>query len=114
MEVGILVSIKNLLGVEKDYTPFDEQIIAHINSAFMVLHQLGVGSGEPFSIEGYSEDWKDFTGTDADFHAVKTFVYLKVREIWDPPSVTSVATAMERQIREYEWRLLVQADRSRT
>lgn len=110
MEEKILASIKNLLGVMDDYTPFDEQIKVHINSVFMTLHQIGIGPEQPFVIYTGDERWKEFTGGDYDFQSVKTYVYLKLREVWDPPTVGVVSNSYEKQIREHEWRLLAQAE----
>ena len=61
---SILISIKKLLGIEEDYTHFDIDLIMHINSAFMVLNQLGVGPTEGFSISDETATWSDFISED--------------------------------------------------
>ena len=109
MEESILVSIKKLLGLTSEYTAFDTDVIIHINSVFMILNQLGVGPDEPFRITGVSETWSDFTTT-TDVEAVKTYVYLKVRLIFDPPLSSAVKDAISSAIAELEWRLNVQVD----
>lgn len=104
---SILTSIKKLLGISEDYTQFDNDIIMHINTVFMNLTQLGVGPAEGFSIEDNSTDWTEFIDIEnnAQLHAVKTYVYLKVKLLFDPPLSSSVIEATDRQIAELEWRL---------
>lgn len=106
---SILNSIKQLLGIDESETHFDTDIIIHINSVFSILNQLGVGPETTFSIIDSSTTWSDFTDADDDYNTVKTYVYLKVRMIFDPPSSSNVMNAMEKQINELEWRLTVQA-----
>lgn len=106
---SILTSIKKLLGIQEEYEHFDVDIIMHINTAFMVLTQLGVGPSEGFTIDDKYDVWSDFTTENLE--AVKTYVYLKVRIAFDPPNSSSVMEAMNRQISEYEWRLNVAVDK---
>lgn len=111
METSILTSIKKLLGPEEDYTHFDTDIIIHINSAFMNLNQLGVGPKGGFTIEDKEAKWEDFILDDRkDIEGVKTYVYLKVRLIFDPPQMGYLVEAIKDQIKELEWRLNVQAE----
>lgn len=108
---SILVSIKKLLGLESDYDAFDTDIIIGINTALMVLNQLGVGPKEGYSISIGSETWNDFLGEDESLlQSVKTFVYLKTRLVFDPPSTSFVISAIDEQIRELEWRIVVQLE----
>jgi hypothetical protein len=107
---SILTSIKRVLGIEPDYIQFDPDIIINVNSALMSLTQLGVGPEAGFMITGAVETWTDFLGDRKDLEAVKTFVYLKVRLLFDPPSNAFLVDAMERQIKELEWRLNVQVE----
>lgn len=111
MNDSILDTIKQLLGIQSEYTAFDTDIIVHINSAFMVLNQLGVGPTECFSIDGSGEEWAEFVDKSIDLEAVKTYIYLKVRTIFDPPSSSVVMEAMNRNISELEWRLNVQVEK---
>ena len=111
MENGILTSVKKLLGIAEEYKHFDEDIIVHINSVFMILTQLGVGPSMGFSINDESAVWTDFIGEDdKNFQSVKTYVYMKVKLIFDPPLSSSVLESMNRTISELEWRLNVAAD----
>lgn len=111
MNDSILDTIKQLLGIQSDYTAFDTDIIVHINSAFMALNQLGVGPTECFSIDGSGENWAEFVDKSIDLEAVKTYIYLKVRTIFDPPSSSVVMEAMNKNISELEWRLNVQVEK---
>lgn len=103
---SILTSIKKLLGISEEYTQFDTDIIIHINSVFMALNQLGVGPSEGFYIEDALTEWTDYISDPAKLQAVKTYMYLKVRLLFDPSSLGSATLAVyERQIMELEWRL---------
>ena len=106
---SILTSIKKLLGIDEDTEDFDTDIIMHINSVFLILNQLGVGTSDVFSIQDKYSSWEDFI-PDGNHKAVKSYMYLKVKLLFDPPLTSAVMEAMERQIKEYEWRLNVSAD----
>lgn len=105
MEESILDSTKKILGLEADYTPFDLDVITHINAAFSILNQLGVGPEEGFSIENNQAIWGDFTVPHNQMHLVKTYVYLKVRIVFDPPATSFLLETYNNHIKEYEWRL---------
>lgn len=109
---SILISIKKMLGIDEEYTHFDADIIMHINSVLMILTQLGVGPAEGFVIEDDTSAWVDFIpeANAAQLHAVKSYIYLKVRLIFDPPLSSAVVESMNRQISEFEWRLNVAVD----
>lgn len=102
---SILTSIKKLLGIAEDDTSFDPDIIMHINSVFMILRQLGVGPEEGFRIEGKDATWSDFTEDITLIESIKTYIFMKVKIIFDPPSNSSVIEATNRIITELEWRL---------
>jgi hypothetical protein len=107
---SILTSIKKLLGIEEDYIQFDPDIIIFINSALMSLNQLNVGPETGYAITDSSQTWESFIGDRQDIEAIKTYVYLKTRIMFDPPANAFVIEAFERQIKEFEWRLLIQTD----
>lgn len=113
---SILTSIKKLLGIAEEYEHFDSDIVMHINTALMTLTQLGVGPPEGFVIEDDSAKWTDFLSDDelAQMQSVKTYVYLNVRVVFDPPTVSSVLEAYRRKITELEWRLNVSAESTET
>ena len=107
---SILDSIKKLLGITTDYTIFDQDIIIHINTAFMTLRQIGIGPKEGFSISGNIEEWRDFSEDSKIIEAVKSYIYMKVKLVFDPPSSSSVIDIYNKNIEEIEWRLNSEAD----
>lgn len=109
---SILDSVKKCLGIPKEYQVFDQDIIMHINSVFFTLNQLGVGPEDSFSISDSSSVWTDFIPEGSKLEAVKSYMYLKVRMLFDPPTSSFVLTSMENMAKEYEWRLTVQAESS--
>lgn len=107
---SILNSIKKMLGISEDYTQFDDDIIMHINSVFLNLNQLGVGPESGFSIEDDTAEWTDFIDDNVKLQAVKSYMYLKVKLLFDPPLSSAVTESMNRMISELEWRLNVEVD----
>lgn len=107
---SILISIKKMLGLEANYSPFDQDIIILINSAFMTLNQLGVGPKDGFSINSVSEQWSDFVTNKVMMNSVQEYVYMKVKMVFDPPSNSYVMDAMKDRCKEYETRLNIQAE----
>lgn len=103
-EQSILKTIRRMMGPDEDYEYFDTDLIIHINSALARLCELGIGPEQPFYITGTEETWGDFT--DPDFcERVKQYVYLSVKNIFDPPSSASVMNAYKEQIEKLEWLL---------
>lgn len=108
---SILETVKKLLGIPVEDTAFDADIITAINTALMVLNQIGIGGLTVFSINDNSETWVDFLGNDlSTYAAVKSYMYLKVKLIFDPPPTSFGIQAIENQITEYEYRLKSQAE----
>lgn len=105
---SILVSMKKLLGPDVNYGAFDIDLIMHINSVFVVLKQLG--AGPDFSITGEFETWSDYLGTRKNLELIKTYMYCKVRKIFDPPTSSTVMQAFDSMIQELEWRINVETD----
>ena len=104
-----------MLGIAEEYEQFDADIIMHINSVFMILTQLGVGPSEGFSIEDNSAIWSDFIQDSTNIECVKSYVYLRVKLLFDSTSLGSpVIEAMNRQISELEWRLNIEAESTNT
>lgn len=110
MEKSILISIKKLLGISKDCNDFDQDVIIHINTVFTILRQIGIGPDSGFRIEDDKKTWDDFINNDEYLDDVKTYIYLKVRLIFDPPLNSSVTEAMKQTISELEWRLNIDAE----
>ena len=107
---SILDSVKKILGITPEYTHFDQDIIMHINSVFMTLRQLGVVPPEGFRITGAYETWDEFVDDEKYLDAVKTYVYQKVRLIFDPPTNSAHIAALENLTKEFEFRLNVEAE----
>lgn len=107
MEESILKSTKKVLGLADDYTPFDLDVTTHINYAFSTLNQIGVGPTDGFSIEDDSAVWDDFDVPANQLHLVKTYIYLKVKNVFDPPTTSFLIDAVENRTKELEWRLNV-------
>lgn len=110
MDESILRDIKKMLGLDLDYDPYNADVIVLINSALMVLCQLGVGPKKGFVVKDYTSKWSDFLVNDVNLEAAKQYVYLKVRVTFDPPSSSAVLSSYEKQMQELEWRLNVQAE----
>ena len=104
MNGSIMDSIKKNLGIVPEYTAFDDQIILDINAAFSTLHQLGFGPDEGFEITGIDEFWSDII-EEPRFNFVKSYVCMKVRVMFDPPTSSYALDALNKQIAEYEWRI---------
>lgn len=110
MEDSILRTIKKLLGLAADYNAFDQDVVLHINNAFLSLEQLAVGPA--FSIEGDNEAWSDYLDADSDLlQALKSYIYIKVRLVFDPPGTSFAINSLQEMSRELEWRLNVQAEK---
>lgn len=107
---SILTSIKGLVGVTPSDTNFDNEIIIHINSAFMALQQLGVGPSTGFYISSDEEIWSDILEDRKDLESVKTYIYLKVRLVFDPPQNSFLVDSIKNMITELEFRLNAQVE----
>ena len=110
MEESILLSIKKLLGLDGDYQAFEEDVVVHINTALSILRQLGVGPKNGFKITGSNETWGDFLGDSDKLEMAKTFVYTRVKPIFDPPSNSFVLSALKEESAELAWRLNIAAE----
>lgn len=110
MATSILTSIKKLIGPTEDDTSFDADIIMHINSAFFRLNQLGVGPSDGFFITDKTKTWEEFLASRNDLEAVKSYVYQKVRLLFDPPQSAFLVEALKESIKEFEWTINVQAE----
>lgn len=114
---SILTSIKKMLGIDEEYSRFDTDIIININSVFGVLNQLGVGPDDGFFIRDSTSTWDDFiphlTQNNTKFEMIKSYIYLKVKLLFDPPTVGAVMESTNKLISELEWRLKIQADISK-
>lgn len=113
MDESILDSVKKSIGLQSDYTEFDSDLILLINGNLMTLTQNGVGK-EGFRITGATEKWSDFLGEYTDVELAKTFVYLRTKIVFDPPSTSAVLEAYKKEAEECLWRCLIQIEEVRS
>ena len=111
---SILTSIKKMLGITEEYTMFDIDLTMHINSVFMILTQLGVGPSDGFFIQDKFDSWSDFVPDTKKIDLIKSYTYLKVKLLFDPPLSSAVIESMNRQISEFEWRINAAVDKEVT
>lgn len=114
MQESILSSIKKMLGIAEDYKHFDADIIMHINTVLMVLMQLGVGPVAGCSISDDTAVWGDFLSSSKQLEAVKSYIYLRVKMLFDPPTSGTVIQSTENLISELAFRLNVEVDPGET
>lgn len=107
---SILATIKKMLDVDVNCSHFDTQIINHINTALMVLNQIGVGPEKGFSIRNGTEKWSDYLTDMSKLEGVKTYIYLRVKPLFDPTSSSAISSAMKNVADELEWRMNVNAE----
>lgn len=110
MSESILQSVKKSLGINPENVEFDTEITMHINSVINVLNQLGLRSVEGFQIEDQSTTWGDYLRNDKRLNLVKTYMYAKVRLIFDPPQMSSVIECLKETVREFEFRIQCEVD----
>lgn len=111
---SILKTIKQLLGPSGSYEAFDVDIMTHINSVFLDLQQLGVGPEEGFMITGDKETWLDFIPDTIVLSAVRSYMYLKVKLIFDPPTSSTVLESYKQMIDRMEWRINLAVESSKS
>jgi len=104
---SILNSTKKVLGIAEDDDSFDLDILMHINTVFTTLHQLGIGPLDGFMIEDSETTWSDYLEDNTNLNAVKSYMYVRVKLLFDPPSTSFAIEAMQKQVTEFEWRLNV-------
>lgn len=110
LDDSILNSTKKILGLDESYTAFDMDVLTHINTAFSALFDLGVGPLMEFEIEDAEAKWSDFlTGNSAN-NSIRTYVYLRVKMLFDPPATSYLIEATNKQIEKMEWLLNVRRE----
>lgn len=107
---SILTNIKNLLGIEEEYEHFDKDLIILINSVFMILNQLGLGPKNGYSIVDKSNIWEEFVMSRTDLEGIRSYMYLKVKLMFDPPNTGYLVESMTKLCSEFEWRLNLQVE----
>lgn len=109
---SILTSIKKLLGITEEDECFDQDLIIHINSVLAILTQIGIGSSDGFMVIDKSNVWNEFVPERVPLNFIKTYTFLKVRLLFDPPQNSSVMNAINNQLQELEWRISVTIENS--
>jgi hypothetical protein len=110
MEGSILDDIRKAVGAEEWDDAFDDELITHTNSVFMILTQMGIGPAEGYVIDSDDNQWDEFVSDPIKYRLVKSYMGLKVRLLFDPPLSSAVMQSMNNQIAEYEWRLTAAAE----
>lgn len=110
MSESILASTKKALGLGEDYTAFDADIIMHINSVFTILNDLGIGPEDGFMIEDAEDTWDMYLGSDVNQNLIRTYMFLRVRLLFDPPATSFHIAAIEKELQEFEWRISVRRE----
>jgi hypothetical protein len=107
VDLSILTSTKKILGIVEADENFDLDVLTHINAVFSTLNQLGIGPEDGYMIEDKTATWDAFLGSDKRLNSVKTYVYLRVRLLFDPPTTSYLISSLQEQLKEIEWRLNV-------
>lgn len=102
---SILISVKKKLGLEEEYTPFDDELIMDINTSLATLTQAGIGPREGFEITGDAETWTEFIGSDPRLNMIKTYTALDVKLLFDPPQSGAAMELIKEKIAEYLYRM---------
>ena len=102
---SVLLSTKQMLGISPEDTSFDVNVIMSINTALTTLMDLGLTEVEDEIVTDDDMTWDDLLGGRTDIEYVKTYIYQKVKMIFDPPTSTAAIDAMQRSISELEWRI---------
>ena len=110
MQDSILMTIRKLVCGDPYADHFDTDLLVHINACFSILNQLGVGPENGFVVADETQSWSSYSDNDRILNIVKTYVTLKVKKIFDPPLTSSVLEAMDKEIKELEWRRNVAVD----
>lgn len=105
MSESILSSTKKILGLTESFTAFDQDVIVHLNASLGVLSQIGVGPDDGIFVDGKETEWAELGLPDNQLALTKTYIYLKVRSLFDPPTTSFAIEAMDKQIQQFEWRL---------
>lgn len=108
---SILNSIKKMLGVDIDCHAFDDELVMYINSVFPTLFQIGYDTARDFMIDGEDQTWEDLILEDLGIiNLIKTYVYAKVRMLFDPPTSSFVLESLNNQTKEMEWRIYAHSE----
>ena len=107
---SILTATKRACGIVESYDAFDSEILEHINAAFSVLHQIGAGPVEGFSVEGYDETWDEYVEPGPLQNLVRQYIQMSTRHDFDPPTNSSTFNSLENRIKQLESRISYYVD----
>lgn len=107
---SILTTMKKMLGITEEYTHFDTDLIIHINSMISVLTQMGVGDPAGFRIKDVNTMWSDWIDERIDLESIKTYLYLRVKLLFDPPANSTVINAYNEMLKELTYRIYTLLD----
>ena len=105
---SILNTIKKLLGIDSEDDNFDTDITVLINSTIPALAQIGIGPPNGFVVTSADDKWVDWlVDNQINVEGIKTYIYLKVKLIFDPPTNSTVIEAFNKSLSEMEWRMML-------
>ena len=112
---SILNTIKKMLGLDPEYDAFDQELVVFINTALSNLHQIGVGPVNGFMINGSEESWSELlpSETKTIIQNVKSYIYITVKMLFDPPGATNHSNALSESLKELTWRISVKREEDR-
>lgn len=99
----VLADVRKILGGEMVPNNFDPQIIIHINTVLAISDQLS----DMLAKKVVDKDtvWEDIIPNIEENEAIKSYVGLKVKKMFDPPTSSVLMTSLDENIRELEWRI---------
>lgn len=105
---SILNNVKKLLGIDGDDDSFDVDVMTIINSTILSLAQMGIGPPNGFIVTSIENEWADWIVTPTiNLEGIKTYLYLKTKLIFDPPTNSTVIEAFNKSLSELEWRMML-------
>ena len=107
---SILISIKSMLGVQEEFTGFDGTIMSAINTAIFSLNQVGIGPVDGMTVVSTDQTWSELYDGVSNLEAVKSYIYLKTKLIFDPPATSFLLQSIDSQMTEALWRLSIEVE----
>ena len=108
---SILDTVKKMLGIDAEDISFDLDIVTLINPIIYALAQMGIGPSTGFIVVDKNNTWTEYIGGSTfNLEGVKTYIYLKTKLIFDPPTNTTTIDAITRNAQELEWRMMLEVE----
>ena len=108
---SILDTVKTFVGVDKDETVFDKELILEINSIFLELFQNGIDELKAFSVSDGKEKWSDI-----DINPlivllnVQIYICIKVNILFDKSMSSSLVDNYNKIANEALWRINIEKE----